>query len=78
MHASFNALASLAAILAVAGIGGFANDAAGFLALFAAIFFAFWAIEHVRTIIQASDYPGLLGAPIHYRPPGGARPPERR
>src|SRR5271157_6427332 len=34
MHASFNALASLAAILAVAGIGGFANDAAGFLALF--------------------------------------------
>jgi RsiW-degrading membrane proteinase PrsW (M82 family) len=78
MHATFNALASLAAVLAIAGIGGFANDAAGYLALFAAIFFAFWAIEHVRSIIQASDYPALLGAPIHYRPPGGARPPNRR
>jgi len=78
MHATFNALAYLAAVLAIAGIGGFANDAAGYLALFAAIFFAFWAIEHVRSIIQASDYPALLGAPIHYRPPGGARPPNRR
>lgn len=78
MHATFNALASLAAVLAIAGVGGFANDAAGYLALFAAIFFAFWAIEHVRSIIQASDYPALLGAPIHYRPPGGARPPNRR
>ena len=60
MHASFNALASLAAILAVLGVGGFAVTAAGLIALGAAIFFAFWAIEHVRAIIQASDYPGLL------------------
>ncbi|HTT45111.1 MAG TPA: PrsW family glutamic-type intramembrane protease [Thermoplasmata archaeon] len=61
MHASFNFLASLAAILTIVGIGGFAVDAASFIALFAAIFFAIWAIEHVRSIIQASDYPGLLG-----------------
>jgi len=77
MHASFNALASLTAILAIAGISGVANDAAVYIALFAAIFFAFWAIEHVRSIIQASDYPALLGTSITYRPPGGARPPAR-
>ena len=78
MHASFNALASLAAILALAGISGFANDAAGYLALLAAIFFAFWAIEHVRSIIQASDYPALLGATIPYKPPAKTRPPSGR
>jgi len=78
MHASFNALASLAAILALAGISGFANDAAGYLALLAAIFFAFWAIEHVRSIIQASDYPALLGATIPYKPPAKTRPPNGR
>jgi len=70
MHASFNALASLAAILAVVGFGGFANDAAGVIALLAAIFFAFWAIEHVRSIIQAADYPGLLGPPLRPTTPG--------
>jgi len=69
MHASFNALASLAAILSIAGISGVANDAAGYIALLAAIFFAFWAIEHVRAIIQASDYPALLGAPLRPKPP---------
>jgi RsiW-degrading membrane proteinase PrsW (M82 family) len=73
MHATFNVLASLSAILVIVGIGGFANDAAGFVALFAAIFFAFWAIEHVRAIIQTADYPALLGVPIRYRPPGGPR-----
>ncbi|HKN07402.1 MAG TPA: PrsW family glutamic-type intramembrane protease [Thermoplasmata archaeon] len=78
MHASFNALASLAAILALAGVAGFANDAAGYLALLAAIFFAFWAIEHVRSIIQASDYPALLGATIPYKPPAKTRPPSGR
>jgi hypothetical protein len=70
MHASFNALASLSAILAIGGIEGFANDAAGLIALFAAIFFAFWAIEHVRAIIQAADYPALLGPSYRNRRPG--------
>ncbi|HLM69774.1 MAG TPA: PrsW family glutamic-type intramembrane protease [Thermoplasmata archaeon] len=70
MHASFNALASLAALLAIVGVGGIADDAAGVIALLAAVFFAFWAIEHVRTIIQSTDYPALLGPP--------SRPPARR
>ena len=75
MHATFNLLASLAAILAIVGIQGFANDAAGYLALFAAIFFAFWAIEHVRAIIQTSDYPALLTGAPPYRNPGRPKPP---
>jgi RsiW-degrading membrane proteinase PrsW (M82 family) len=68
MHATFNALASLAAILAIVGIGGFANDAASLIALFAAIGFAFAAIEHVRSVIASSDYPALLGGPARFRP----------
>ena len=78
MHASFNALASLAAILVITGIGGVADDIAGLFALFAAIFFAFWAIEHVRSIIQASDYPALLGPPLRSAPPAKPRPPGGR
>ena len=69
MHASFNALASLATILAFAGFPGFAVNASTYIALLAVIFFAVWAIEHVRSIIQASDYPGLLGNTIAYNPP---------
>ena len=78
MHASFNALASLSAILAIEGVSGLANDAAGYLALFAAVFFAFWAIEHVRSIIQASDYPALLGPPMRSTTPVKSRPPGGR
>ncbi len=59
MHASFNALASLAAILMVFRIGGFAVETASFVALVAAIAYAFGAIEHVRSVIHASDYPAL-------------------
>jgi len=76
MHASFNALASLAAILPFLGVTGVAVDAASLIALAAAIAFAFLAIEHVRSIIQSSDYPALLG-PSRYRPAGG-RPPSTR
>jgi len=78
MHASFNALASLAVILALGGFPGFAVDGAGFIALLAAIFFAIWAIEHVRSIIQAADYPGLLGPPLRYRPPARPGTPRQR
>jgi len=74
MHATFNALASLAVILAFVGITGVAVNLATYVALLAAILFAFVAIEHVRHVIAASDYPALL--------PGGARrppaPPARR
>ncbi|HYA70068.1 MAG TPA: PrsW family intramembrane metalloprotease [Thermoplasmata archaeon] len=78
MHASFNALASLAVILAILGFPGFAVDAAGLIALLAAVFFAVWAIEHVRSIIQASDYPGLLGQTVRYQPPTRPGTPGRR
>jgi protease PrsW len=75
MHATFNALASLAAILVIVGVTGFANDAAALIALFAAIAFAFGAIEHVRSVIASSDYPAILGGPARFRP--GARPPPK-
>ena len=78
MHASFNALASLAAILAILGFPGFAVNAADVIALLAAIFFAVWAIEHVRSIIQAADYPGLLGQSVRYNPPVRPGAPGRR
>ena len=76
MHASFNALASLGAILAFAHVGAVAVDLASVIALFAAIAFAFGAIEHVRTVIQTSDYPALAG----YRRGSGAprAPPPKR
>jgi len=63
MHASFNALASLAAILMVFGIGGLAVETASFLAFVAVVAFAFGAIEHVRSVIHGSDYPALVGRP---------------
>ncbi len=68
MHASFNALASLAAILAFVGLPGVAVDAASIVALFVAMGFAFAAIEHVRAVIQSSDYPALLKGSTRYRP----------
>jgi protease PrsW len=70
MHASFNALASLAAILALVGVTGLTLDLASVLALIAAITFAFAAIEHVRAVIAAADYPAL-----HARGPGPRPPP---
>jgi len=71
MHASFNALASLAAILAFVGVSGIAVDTASFLGLFAAIAFAFIAIEHVRSVIVTADYPALVPGPYT---PGLNRP----
>ncbi len=68
MHASFNALASLAAILAFLALPGLAVNAASVIALFAAIGFAFGAIEHVRAVIQSSDYPALLKGSVRFRP----------
>jgi protease PrsW len=60
MHAGFNALASLAAIVAIFGVTGVGIDLASYLALLAAIAFAFAAIEHVRHVIVAAQYPSLL------------------
>jgi protease PrsW len=74
MHASFNALASLTVLVAVLGWGSFAVDAAAYIGLFAAIGFAFGAIEHVRTVIQTSDYPALLGGSRRFQPSTARRP----
>ena len=73
MHASFNALASLAALLMVFGIGGVAVSLASVVALLAAITFAFAAIEHVRHVIAMTDYPALLPAGAGRRPPAARR-----
>lgn len=70
MHATFNALASLPAILALLGVGGVAADIATAIALVAAIGFAFGAIEHVRSVIAASEYPALVG--LRYKSPARA------
>jgi RsiW-degrading membrane proteinase PrsW (M82 family) len=71
MHAAFNALASASVLLALVGITGVAAEFGAGIALLAAIGFAVGAIEHVRGVTQAADYPALL------RPPSGpaARPP---
>lgn len=71
MHAGFNALASLAAIVVFFGFSGVAVDLASYLALFAAIAFAFAAIEHVRHVIASADYPALLPGSSNLRPPPG-------
>jgi RsiW-degrading membrane proteinase PrsW (M82 family) len=72
MHASFNALASLAAILVLFGVSGLAVSLAAIIALLAAVTFAFAAIEHVRSVIAVADYPALLPG-ANKRPPGRPR-----
>jgi RsiW-degrading membrane proteinase PrsW (M82 family) len=73
MHASFNALASLAAILLLFGFSGLTISLASLVALLAAITFAFAAIEHVRTVIAIADYPALLPHAGRRGPPSGGR-----
>jgi RsiW-degrading membrane proteinase PrsW (M82 family) len=69
MHAGFNAIASLGAILAFLGYGGsYVNDAT-IVSLFLVIAFAFAAIEHVRTVIARSDFPGAEGGHPRFRLP---------
>ena len=75
MHSTFNLLASLGALLALVGFGSNYVDLASFLSLFVAIGFAFGAIEHARSVIQATDYPGAAAIHPRYRPPPVRRPP---
>ncbi len=72
MHASFNALASTAVLLAVFGVGGVEALVGSVVGLIAAIVFAVAAIEHVRTVVQTANYPALL------RRGPGAGPPSSR
>jgi RsiW-degrading membrane proteinase PrsW (M82 family) len=75
MHATFNVLASAGVVLALVGVTGVAALLGAYVALFAAVGFAVAAIEHVRTVTQAADFPALLRPPSSYpgRPPA-ARP----
>jgi len=69
MHSSFNALASLGAIAMVLGLPSGLSPYADVIGLLTAIGFAFAAIEHVRTVISQSDFPGANTVHPRYRPP---------
>jgi len=73
MHSAFNAIASLPLLLALIGITGIALTLGSGVALLIAVLFAFVAIQHVRDVIQASNYPALRSGPARYapRPPPG-------
>jgi protease PrsW len=78
MHATFNVLASASVILALVGITGVAALLGAYLALFGAIAFAVLAIEHVRAVTEASDFPALQprapsAAAAKAPPPGRTR-----
>jgi RsiW-degrading membrane proteinase PrsW (M82 family) len=76
MHSGFNVLASLSVILMLIGVTGFAAASASLIALFAAILFAFGAIEHVRTVVATADYPAIqLGSSRYLPARGKQRPP---
>jgi protease PrsW len=72
MHASFNFLASGATLAMLIGYPQYAGDAS-VIGLVLAVFFAFGAIEHVRTLIKYADYPALQMGKRPYSPPPGAR-----
>jgi len=69
MHASFNALASLGAMAAYLGASTFLSGFAAELGLVAAIVFAVAAIEHARSVIHESQFPGAARVHPRYRPP---------
>ena len=62
MHATFNALASLAVLLALVGVHGVASEAASLVALVAAIAFAFGAIE--RTLVAHGEVRAEEARPV--------------
>ena len=69
MHASFNFLASLGAVAAFVGLPSSLGQYADLVGLLAAIAFAFGAIEHVRSVIAQSDFPGASAVHPRFRPP---------
>jgi protease PrsW len=69
MHATFNALASLGAILTVLGVSSVFADYGDLIGLLLAFVFAWTAIEYARGIILQSDFPGAMGLSSRYRPP---------
>jgi len=74
MHASFNALASLGPILTAFHVPNGISQYGDVIGLLAAIAFAFGAIEHVRSVISQSDFPGAGAVHPRYRPPPARAP----
>lgn len=74
MHGSFNALASLGAIVAFLGFSTTISDYAALIGLGLVFVYAFAAIEHARGLIHETDRP-LDG---RFRPPyrGSLSPPK--
>jgi RsiW-degrading membrane proteinase PrsW (M82 family) len=73
MHAGFNALAGLSAILIALHFNVFSSGVADIIGLILAVGFAFAAIEHARAVIVRTNFPGALAAHPRFRPPP-ARP----
>ncbi|HZY71010.1 MAG TPA: PrsW family glutamic-type intramembrane protease [Thermoplasmata archaeon] len=73
MHSSFNALASLSAILLAVHVTVISSDIASLIGLLVAITFAFGALEHARTLASRSTFPGASGPHPRFRPPPPVR-----
>ncbi|MCI4349906.1 MAG: PrsW family intramembrane metalloprotease [Thermoplasmata archaeon] len=69
MHASFNALASLSAILLAVHVNVLTSSQADVIGLVLAITYAFAAIEHARSVIARTNFPGASAPHPRYRPP---------
>ena len=82
MHAGFNALASLGAIVAFLGFSTSLADYASLIGLLLVFVYAFAAIEHARTLIHKTDLPptGGRGKIVFRRPPAvrSSRSPNHR
>lgn len=73
MHATFNLLASLGALLPLVGITAVDSATASLIGFLAAMAFAGTALQHVRSVITASSYPGATGGHPRFRPPPAVR-----
>lgn len=69
MHAGFNALTSLGAIVALLGFSTQVADYAALIGLALVFVYAFGAIEHARTVIHRTDAPSAYGSAARFRPP---------
>jgi RsiW-degrading membrane proteinase PrsW (M82 family) len=68
MHATFNFLASGGGIAILLGYPQYATYA-DYVGLLTAILFAFLAIEHVRSLVGQTNYPGAQAMHPQFRPP---------
>ncbi len=72
MHAGFNALAGLGAIVALLGFSASIQDYASLVGLLLVFVYAFVAIEHARAVILRTDFPGAAQVHPRFRPPSVA------